>query len=185
MKSTILKTLAGIAGCFFLLSATHITGSAPKKFKAHTAYWYVKSGDEFIEVKKAVIPESALTKDNNGKLTAVDENVINNKVQFKNQKNYNGRKVDAQFVILSDSEDENATGSMVQHLQSGKKGTNSPLFCVTMIAYYRCWNGIVPMNCGTGNDYRWSCNWAGTDMCLVWSLVSGNYYYITYHSATY
>ena len=89
----------------------------------------IKAGEEFIQVKKAVIPESALTKDNNGKIKEADENVINNKVQFRNQKNINGKKVDAHYSILSDEENVDAMGLIAPNLPSGKSGNTGAFFC--------------------------------------------------------
>lgn len=175
MKPSILKIFAGLTGCFLLISATAIKKTNPVNFKSHTAYWYVKSGDELIQVKKAVIPESALTKDNNGKLTGADENAIQNKVQFKNQKNYNGKKLDAQFIIISDGEDLDATGSMAKFF-------NFTLQCATMSAYYECWNGSRPPN-GCSN-FRSYCNYWSTGACMVIHSTTGGVFYITYYSAT-
>jgi len=61
----------------------------------------MKRGDELIPVSKAAIPAAALFKYNNSKLTNVDNGIVESKIQFRNEKFYNNKKVYTHFIILS------------------------------------------------------------------------------------
>lgn len=178
MKASILKALAGLAGCFFLISSTTLKNPEPAAPKPFTAYWIVKSGDELIQVSKSSIPESALSKDNNGQLANVDNDLVQSKLQYRNQQTHNGKNVDASFIVLTDGDESGSAGSVIQKISGGKSvNIYSIQECAALFAYASCWGGI---NIGTCNYFILArCYFAGSiPTAAIWHQLTSTMYYI-------
>ena len=189
MKSNTIKLASLVLAGFFLLAFTadKPANKPTKTGKDYNGYWVAKSGEEYIIVSSARIPEHALEKDSKGDLKNIDKEAVKASLRFSNQDKVNGKQIDSHFFVVTEDGGETNVNSVAP----GVKGVGAKMLnCTSTIcravevcfgASYQFW-----VKCGRGcNGILYNCSYHGcshyfgaSNYCVAINTYTGAFYYI-------
>ena len=172
MKSATFKLSSFLLVCFVLtaLSAYKPANKKPVAGDSYNGFWIAKSGDNFIVMNEAVLPESALEKDSKGELKNIDKSSLRNSLRFSNERQVDGKEIEAHFfAVTKEGLDRNVRSVSPTSQKTG-------LYTLTLndikAAYLYCSTGYSP---GWGGQA--TCL-SGASMCMAWKWATGESVYI-------
>lgn len=170
---TAIFVVAAVISLSFIIKAKK---ESPKPI--YTGHWIAVSGDEYMEVESAEIPEDAFQKNAEGKMAHIDENKVARKLNFRKLNKIEGKNVDAHYFVIGQDEATDAVGMVAP------KPKKVWFSCAAGPAGYFC-NAISA--CHGANAFPWivvagnSCTVSG-GFCFVHKsdapLTSPYYYYV-------
>jgi len=172
MKSATTQLSSVLLAVFVLLaiSAYKPVASKTTADDSYNGYWIAKSGEDFIVMNEARLPESALEKNAKGEISNVDKATLRSSLRFSNERQVNGKEIENHFFVVTKESVERSVKSVSP---VSKKGLS---FALTMndikAAYQYCTTGFAQ---GWGGQNVCS---GGNSVCMAWKWATGESVYV-------
>lgn len=115
MKQAITRIASFVLVCFLFFGATAYQPPVVDKatYDTYTGYWVVKSGEDFMIMSEAKIPEAAYQMDAKGEFKSINREMVANTLRFENRSSVNGKQIDANFFVITKAELDKSTRSVM------------------------------------------------------------------------